>query len=479
MNRRGFTLIELLVVIAIIGILAALLLPVISSVMLSAKSLATGKRCQDITVNLLAVDPGGDGKAWRVQKDGLGDDLRFASLHEVITRLMATDPSGFPPIQNDWASTGCPPNLVTRAGDINLRNREAVDEVWSKLLMHKPQSYPVERQSSIGENQQTLEVVPDLAGCGAGKLPTKPWYRNRWPHLTCTGDPATTPLTGGWPASTWNNDDPGPITPSGASCDAGAVATPTGWVRWSAPWGRPELDLRTGQANPTRTVNGAQVGAITDRSLADLSPLHSISLLRTAGVLPDETRFRSDRGTGRAWNDRWGNPLVVMSAVFVPLRHDFVFNTAYSGSGNGLDYEPRTNGNSTNDALFNQQKGWMRPRDMLLKAAAKAYGFNRAVYVAAGAAGPRRLWPTASASGKALLTTTGLAAAWDTATPLPTWQAGDDSRVLRGLWLQVRAITKASEVGTDAITNQTKGGMRQMDAAGGQRCFLTAPLEIQ
>ncbi len=109
-------------------------------------------------------------------------------------------------------------------------------------------------------------------------------------------------------------------------------------VPWGAPWSYPD-----DPAYPTPR----------GLALADLTPRASAALLTRAGIIVDPATWRSDHGRSRAWNDAWGNPLLVVIGLYQPPR-------ARSGSA-GAAYDR----------------------------AETAYGRTRAVYVAVGAVGPR------------------------------------------------------------------------------------------
>ena len=49
--------------------------------------------------------------------------------------------------------------------------------------------------------------------------------------------------------------------------------------------------------------------------LADFTAVHSPGLARALAVVEDEATWRSDRSPGRAWNDPWGNPLLLGIAL--------------------------------------------------------------------------------------------------------------------------------------------------------------------
>lgn len=98
--------------------------------------------------------------------------------------------------------------------------------------------------------------------------------------------------------------------------------TPTGgsWLTYTDTWhrrfplGQPGLAFGAaggGQATPT---------TVADFTLAQMNPLRSYELLQAAGILrPGNeglTAYATNRSDNVAWNDRWGNPLVVAYALY-------------------------------------------------------------------------------------------------------------------------------------------------------------------
>ncbi len=72
------------------------------------------------------------------------------------------------------------------------------------------------------------------------------------------------------------------------------------------PWGSQGID-----------DNGATV-PMASRTLADFSPAASVALLQLASSETTSAAWLGDRGPEKAFNDAWGNPLIVSFAVFQP-----------------------------------------------------------------------------------------------------------------------------------------------------------------
>lgn len=142
------------------------------------------------------------------------------------------------------------------------------------------------------------------------------------------------------------------------------VPTAGAWLSYADPWnrrfplGQPDLAFAApngAQATPT---------TIADFTLAQMNPRKSYELLLAAGILRggDEglTAYASNRSDNVAWNDRWGNPLVVAYALY--------------------QYGPALGPNESvpPSAGFNTQ--WRQVQER--------YGTTRAVTVVVGASGP-------------------------------------------------------------------------------------------
>jgi prepilin-type N-terminal cleavage/methylation domain-containing protein len=417
--RRAFTVIELLVVIAIIATLASFLLVAIPRMRFAAKSMDTQQRMQNVLSALQQVGQADGSTAYVIQRDGLGDDFNWVAIRHILERFktqgtLTAQPNNVPP--NLRLRIGGPPEMQ----DANFRLDNQVcwlyREPTGKQIAaggwvvapfdHFSDSKWNPLPSRLHESlDTTLEVIPDT------QRPTS-WYLQRWPKLQETGTAPSLVHTC-WPDSDWDLAAPGTVPP-----------------RWSSPWGR-----------PVQSRAGALVNSqYAPHTLDQLSPLNTIPLLQLAGIVPPgpagADAFRNDRATNRAWNDRWGNPLIVVNAVFLPPRYDY-------------DLLPAGGPESTDDL-----KGG---RDFLLNKAKTNYTFVRAVYLAVGAVGPIVRTPPAG------------------------WAAADDAVVLRDYWLQIRDTANAaawSEASFSKPPWQSIKVGRKANPRGDERCFITAPVEV-
>jgi len=174
--------------------------------------------------------------------------------------------------------------------------------------------------------------------------------------------------------------------------------------------------------------------------LGQMSPLRSLQLLQSAGIVSDDTgaAWRSDRSAAAPWNDAWGNPLVVTYAIFQPER-----------------YRNSTVATDQND------------RNRLLDRCQQRYDYNRSLYIAVGSVGAS-IRPT-----DAGLT---MANPWpDRSVP---WTAAKDAEVNRWLWRQIRECGSAVDWTENWMMQRPWEGVRAK-SAGGYMGIVYAPTEIR
>lgn len=432
---RAFTLVELLVVMAIIAVLAGLLIVGIPAAMNAAKRAATAQRMENILTGLTVYGQESGQNAYAlmraamrtpvVRNDGtldpvatMPDDLNWLPLQQVIEEIW----TGTSLATMTGSRKELLPNLAfTRNPASGTYAFLADDWTWwmdadaPGACANKPHSLINTESSQLGER---LDSTREIAAIGAVGTPTRRWFRRRWPIA--------------WPASDWDQPAPGNVG-----------------VRWGAPWGRQALDPATLVLAPPAS-----------RNLSELSPLDSIRLLQVAGVLDGgdagQRAYREDRSPSRPWNDRWGQPLVVVSAAFVPNRAEVcqvrTFPTFNPAPATPPAWTLLGMANLPSNSNVSYVGG--SPRDALLSGYTQAHGFNRAVYCSVGAIGPVLR------------------------TPLPaTWSAAEDAVVLRELWLQIREVTAAQSWTETGFANPPWNGVRNRKQ-GRERCQLSAPIEI-
>ncbi len=123
--------------------------------------------------------------------------------------------------------------------------------------------------------------------------------------------------------------------------------------------------LAAGTVFETQAIDAAGYQTV---SISQLSPLLSQELLAASGALADAATdaYRTDRGTGKPWNDAWGRPLVVAFGLFQPPS---VTAQIMRIAGTGF-------------AVNTTYRDGLR-----ISAAMREYGHARAVYLCVGAVG--------------------------------------------------------------------------------------------
>jgi prepilin-type N-terminal cleavage/methylation domain-containing protein len=452
-TRRAFTLIELLVVIAVIAILAGLTLGVVSSVRFKARALDTSHRIEEVLKGLASYSQAEGSTALALQTAcDLGGVGRYSSL-AVITEVVKVGGAG----------RAAPPLLVRPDGSgvawATTGTESAQQQPYWKTVFDvlPPESGTVDPAFYASSWPYRWPETDWMSGGTVPPVLRFPWGR---PGLTLQGSPcdpaqAATAVVG--KVIEWKNnaaDLSGSNFTYGNRWQQNDLSDPSfydtvqitnAWVTGdSAAAGGPlEFTTATGaQTSPTSSVTGHRSdGASAPRTpnqplpfdLGYLSPLRTIELLTAAEVLGPTTGaadYRVDRKPSRLWNDAWGNPLLVAYALFQPER----FHRTCDGDNR---------------------------RDLLLKKALEAYGYNRAVYVAVGAIGP---------DTAALRAQLAALAASSTST--------GDAPALAEMWKRVGGACDAAtwtEAGfTAAPWRGVKSGKKN-----GMRAFLSTPLELR
>ena len=137
------------------------------------------------------------------------------------------------------------------------------------------------------------------------------------------------------------------------------------WVQPS-PWGSKPTDDFTGGALPTALpADGVSLVPPT-YSLVNFNPDFTntfFQLIGSSDITP--ISFFTDRSPTRAWNDAWGNPLVIGISFFQPPENTGVPTTTYYGAKKTNVVQP----------------------DLFIRRANATYGFSRAFYLSVGASG--------------------------------------------------------------------------------------------
>jgi general secretion pathway protein G len=168
------------------------------------------------------------------------------------------------------------------------------------------------------------------------------------------------------------------------------------------PWGKKFPD-------PTASGSGPTLMGPERFRLRDLSPFNTRKLLLLAGMLPTkqndpawaQAQYQTNRGIDEPWNDAWGHPLVVASALYqptwrtvnplptIPGWQDGAWPTPASAT---MAMDPSTP--PIGFALYGPAvETPSAPNDRSARKAIldhmKLYQYNRSVYVAVAAIGPQ------------------------------------------------------------------------------------------
>ena len=137
------------------------------------------------------------------------------------------------------------------------------------------------------------------------------------------------------------------------------------WVQPS-PWGSKPTDDFTGGALPTALPADGVALVPPTYSLVNFNPDFTntfFQLIGSSDITP--APFFTDRSPTRAWNDAWGNPLVIAISFFQPPENTGVPTTTYYAASKTNIVQP----------------------DLFIRRANAAYGFSRAFYLSVGASG--------------------------------------------------------------------------------------------
>jgi len=190
-----------------------------------------------------------------------------------------------------------------------------------------------------------------------------------------------------------------------------------------------------------------------EHRLEELWPERSEDLLVRSGV-GTRRDIRNNRSSNMAWNDAYGNPLVVSYAIYQPPLCD------------RSEMDAGVEGSGANAFI---RGGKTFPADTYLRSADQAYGYTRSVFISVASVGPT-LDPAHFSGG-------GL--------PDPSATDAEWSAAWRGCWQQVCEVTMPTpaEAWTEAsFVAPPWQGIRQVKViVGGNlvRCQISAPIELR
>ena len=137
------------------------------------------------------------------------------------------------------------------------------------------------------------------------------------------------------------------------------------WVQPS-PWGSKPTDDFSGGALPTALPADGVALVPPTYSLVNFNPAFTDTLFNLIGSSElSPVPFFTDRSPTKAWNDAWGNPLVIGISFFQPPENTGVPTTTYYAASKTNVVQP----------------------DLFIRRANTAYGFSRSFYVSVGASG--------------------------------------------------------------------------------------------
>lgn len=303
---------------------------------------------------------------------------------------------------------------------------------------------------------------------------------------------------------------------------------------WEMPFGRHALVRRDGsmskdfQKRPFWKKSSSSAYSLEARggTVADFTPLKTMEILQLAELLEGgesgKTVYRTERNSEKAFNDAYGNPLIVAAAGFLAPRYDtywvdredieddaWTASTTYNGTTISpagsptlkrggfcihLDKVGLKSANNWRPRVEYHQKKTMGmigaivygpalpgSRDFLKKRAEQAYGTSRMSYISIGSMGENRgvfgddndiedKVPDWVGSGRLV------------------WESAIDDKVLRAAWLQVSTRCKMNEFGNEEMSNiiNEKGKATddrtaavESDKSDGIRCVCLPPVELR
>ncbi len=226
--------------------------------------------------------------------------------------------------------------------------------------------------------------------------------------------------------------------------------TPLHSWEFAHPWGRPACNYPPGHLNEANSPSRNDECPPDDHALRDLTASYSAELLALAKLLPADNSatpgnesleaYQLDRSPDQAWNDAWGNPLVIGFASYQPRRNTVTTSKETHSTKGGTATVIR--------------------EDLYLRRCEASYGYTRGVYLAIGAFGPHSPSVDLSASDW----TTPHSGVLDLCWQAINQAAGEDQGV--ALWRTDAAA------GVNAFTDPPWDGVRTKGA------LLSTPVEL-
>jgi type II secretory pathway pseudopilin PulG len=445
----AFTLLELLIAIGIILLLSGMIIGSVISVRERARETATASRMQLILNALTSYDSIDGSSALSLQSHvPLGGVVSFATIRAIDNTITGGSGVQPPPFLYHYYSGGWTSTTLSTGNYLSGINTTESSRFFRRLA------------------DDVFDVMPSSVAVATSSNQYITWWPSQWPETDwMNASPGINPPILRFP---WGQQG---MRIDGSLCDAaivsGLMVGPTApslleethsagyrlaqseplansWATFGAPiasgtqiWSwKPSNPLQTDWVNLTSairsdgsTVTGTALGSNMPLpfDLGYLSPLQTILLLQATGTLSAATGandYRTNRSPSAPWNDAWGNPLIVVYAIFQPERYIRTF-----------DGEDR--------------------RDLFLRSAKQNYQYNRAIYFAIGAA------------GKTLYSNVNL-----------TWSVGNDAVNLQAYWLQIRDVCNAVSWTEASFDSPPWTGIK-VGKKNGARSLLSAPAIVK
>ncbi len=211
--------------------------------------------------------------------------------------------------------------------------------------------------------------------------------------------------------------------------NGGLTPTAGTWLNYSDPWNLrfpcgQQQELFPGSADPTNFA------------LASLNARRSLEMLDAAGILPSGSgaaAYTTDRSSNAAWNDSWGNPLIVAYAL----------------------YQFGPNATADQWRIVNER-----------------YGSTRSLLVSVGSAGPivPSSYVLADLSGPPAQREAALQALWDSIEQVANRDAGG---------IPIWKVDSSSTPKVNAMINPPWKGVRRGKAGDDRMSLVSLPVEVQ
>ena len=188
-NRRGFTLIELLVVIAILGVLVALLLPVLARAKAKASRVKCVSQLGQVATALIAFSNENGGRLpWQLtpltQREFFGPQSDDFAGHPAAIFSLPTLRTGLGSAEILWSPCDAEREAANEAARADWAR---YDPAIGRILPHKAISYVLIHGADIGRPTTVLGATRNLSTCDLGTARWSGADEKRVPPETMSG----------------------------------------------------------------------------------------------------------------------------------------------------------------------------------------------------------------------------------------------------------------------------------------------------